>query len=108
MLDVRGEVTATTDRTTVRLRGDGSDLQIQVEGSLSAGRRRLAEAARQLGAAGLDAQITDSRGRRLATAGASVSSPLGRLVAGSSAVRPTTRGLVAALRRHVSKGARDV
>lgn len=104
MLDVRGEVTAVTDGASVKVRGDGARLVVEVDGRLHAGRRLLGDASRRLGASGLDAHVVDRRGRRLATLGASARSPLGRLLTGSSAVRPTARGVVAAIRKHTMKG----
>lgn len=104
MLDVRGEVTAVSGDASVTVSGEGPVLVVQIDGRLPADRRLLREASRHLGASGLDAQIVDSGGRRLATVGASVRSPLGRLLAGSPAIRPTARGIAAAIRKHTTKG----
>ena len=104
MLDVRGELTAVSGDASVTVRGEGPRLIVRIDGRLPAGRGFLREASRRLGESGLDAHIIDRDGRRLATVGASVRSPLGRFLTGSPAVRPTARGVVAAIRTHTTKG----
>ena len=105
MTDVRGEIWAAGPGVRVRLRGDGAVLRADVAGALPGGRGRAAAVADRLAGAGVRLDVHDGAGRALASAGASVCSPLGRLLTGSAAVRPTARGLVALARRRARAGA---
>lgn len=71
---------------------------LAVEGALGSGRRVLGPLARRAAGSGLALTVRDGRGRRLAEIGPDVRSLLGRLLVGTSSVRPTFRGLVAAAR----------
>ncbi|HWH13857.1 MAG TPA: hypothetical protein VNT51_03865 [Miltoncostaeaceae bacterium] len=98
MTDVRGELLAFGPGTRLRLRGDGAVLRVEVAGALPGGRARAAALADRLAAAGVRLDLRDGAGRTLGVAGARVRSPLGRLLTGSARVRPTARGVIAAVR----------
>ena len=99
-LSVTGDLVFTVDgpggATAGTVRGDGSTVRVHAEdpvaawdgalGSVSTGPAVLDEVARQLHDAGLVLEVTGPGGL-VATVGADVSSPVGRLLSGSRHVR---------------------
>jgi hypothetical protein len=96
---VAGSVAITGPGVSARLRGaeDGPAVLV-VEGRLRTGRRATRSLAGRLASSGVEIHVRDGRGRPLATLGPGVRSPLGRALLGTGRVRPTPRGLLAAMR----------
>jgi len=72
---------------------------------MAPGRRAVRPLAVRLAASGIEIHVHDGRGRPLARLGAGVRSPLGRLLLGTRRVRPTVRGLRAAVRGAAARDA---
>jgi len=122
-LVVRADLEVVVGDVTARLTGDGSDLTLAATDPLAlwravagtswpagvtlrAGRVALGELGRGLADRGLHVDVTGPHGR-VAELGAGVTSPVGRALTGSVAVRPgTPRTVAATLRAGRRPGAR--
>ncbi len=97
-LIVAGSLAITGPGVSARLRGAGDGPAVLVvEGRLRPGRRAVRPLAARLAASGVEVHVHDGLGRPLARLGPGVRSPLGRLLLGTGRVRPTVRGLRAAV-----------
>lgn len=86
---MHGDLVAQGEGAVLRVRAEGRDIEVRVEGDPHPhARPPLRPAARALAARGLRVSVVDARGRRLVR--------LGRGVVGG--VRPTLQGVMAALR----------
>lgn len=108
---IEGRLLAATDNGSVELAGAGGAVTVSVGGRPSIpSRASIARVAQLVDAGGLDVEIVDDRGRRLAEFGRGVQSPIGRLVFGSPSVKPAPRGVarwlrsLAGPRTHKAKG----
>jgi len=98
-LIVAGRLAITGPGVSARLRGAGDGPAVLVvEGRLRPGRRAVRPLAARLAATGVEVHVHDGLGRPLARLGPGVRSPVGRVLLGTGRVRPTVRGLRAALR----------
>ena len=83
-----------------RLLGRGAELQLRLTsfGGRPASRGGLRSGAAVLERAGLRLTVIDERGRRIASAGRDVWSPLGRAIVGTPRVRLSWRAIVRSVR----------
>ncbi len=93
---------------SIRVTGEGDGpVRVVVGGPLRVGPRRARRVASALAASGTRLEVRDGRGRALAVAGPGVRSPIGRALLGTARVRPTARGLAAAMGRSAASPVPD-
>jgi hypothetical protein len=105
-LRVSGRLVVTGPGCIVHVTGDGDRLRAVVDGTLPPVGTAVARVAHRLRDAGVRLEVNDAGGRRLLRAGAVPRSWAGRVLAGSSAVRPTARGVLMVIRARLARGAR--
>lgn len=95
-LAIKGDVHVSGGGVSATLSGDGERLVLTVHEATSPRESAmwLSAAASGLRAVGHQLTVTDNDGRLLATAGTGIRSPLGRVLVGSTAVRPQVRNLL--------------
>ena len=93
-----GDLTVTGPDAVLHLTGDGARCQVSVTGRVPRASGQAAGLLARLASSGVAMDVTDPSGRLLARIGGGRSSLAGRFLAGSPAVRPTLRGVVAGAR----------
>ena len=90
-LDVSADLDIEVGGRHMRLTGQGSQLTLTTDGLPSGKRSDAGRLAALLESSGVHVAIVDPRGRPLGEVGSGVRSWVGRLFAGSSAIRPKFR-----------------
>lgn len=103
---MEGDLTVTGPGSALRLTTAGGRCRVSVTGRIPRAGGRGAELLARLATAGLAMDVTDDSGRVLARVGGGRPSLAGRVLAGSPAIRPTLRGVVAGARDRLPRRAR--
>jgi hypothetical protein len=101
---VGGDLTVTGPGSVLRVTGDGGRCRVSVTGRVPRASGQGAALLTRLASSGVAMDVTDTSGRLLARVGGRPSLA-GRLLAGSPAVRPTLRGVVAGARGRLARRA---
>ena len=102
---MEGDLTITGPGSVLHLTSTGARCQVSVTGRLPRAGGRGAELLARLASSGVAMDVTDPTGRVLARLGGRPSLA-GRVLAGSPAIRPTVRGVVAGARDRLPRWAR--
>jgi hypothetical protein len=103
---VGGDLTVTGPGSVLHVTGAGGRCVVSVTGRVPRASGRGAELLARLASSGIAMDVTDPSGRLLARVGGGRPSLAGWLLAGSSAVRPTIRGLIAGARGRLPRRAK--